>query len=60
MAARHPKVKFEHATGFKQSANVATYDARFYQGRHVIGLIAGKMTKTNTIGYIAPTRSPRW
>jgi basic membrane protein A len=52
VAARYPKVKFEHATGFKQSANLATYDARFYQGRHVIGLIAGKMTKTNTIGYI--------
>src|SRR5687768_16767431 len=53
VAARHPKVKFEHATGFKTAANVATYNARFYEGRHVIGLIAGKMTKTNTIGYIA-------
>jgi basic membrane protein A len=46
-------VKFEHATGFKRAANVATYSARFYEGRHVIGLIAGKMTKTNTVGYIA-------
>lgn len=53
VAARHPTVKFEHATGFKQAPNVATYNARFYEGRHVIGLIAGKMTKTNTIGYIA-------
>ena len=52
VAARYPHVKFEHATGFKQSANLATYDARFYEGRHVIGLIAGKMTKTNVIGYI--------
>jgi simple sugar transport system substrate-binding protein len=52
VAARYPNVKFEHATGFKQSANLATYDARFYEGRHVIGLIAGKMTKTNTVGYI--------
>ncbi|MFZ1104785.1 MAG: BMP family ABC transporter substrate-binding protein [Hyphomicrobiaceae bacterium] len=52
VAARYPKVKFEHATGFKQAANVATYDARFYQGRHVIGLIAGKMTKSNVVGYI--------
>ncbi|MBO0740044.1 MAG: BMP family ABC transporter substrate-binding protein, partial [Hyphomicrobiaceae bacterium] len=41
------------ATGFKQAPIVATYNARFYEGRHVIGLIAGKMTKTNTIGYIA-------
>jgi simple sugar transport system substrate-binding protein len=52
VAARYPQVKFEHATGFKQATNVATYDARFYQGRHVIGLIAGKMTKTNVIGYV--------
>jgi basic membrane protein A and related proteins len=52
VAARHPNVKFEHATGFKQAPNVATYNARFYEGRHVIGLIAGRMTKSNTIGYI--------
>jgi basic membrane protein A and related proteins len=48
-----PDVKFEHATGYKRAANVATYDARFYEGRAVIGHIAGKMTKTNKIGYIA-------
>jgi len=53
VAARYANVKFEHATGFKQAPNVATYNARFYEGRHVIGLIAGKMTRTNTIGYIA-------
>ena len=53
VAKRFPKVKFEHATGFKRAKHVATYSARFYEGRHVIGLIAGKMTKTNTIGYIA-------
>src|SRR5262245_36724384 len=35
VAARHPNVKFEHATGFKQAPNVATYNARFYEGRHV-------------------------
>jgi simple sugar transport system substrate-binding protein len=52
VAARYPDVKFEHATGFKQAPNLATYNARFYEGRHVIGLIAGKMTKTNTIGYV--------
>ncbi len=53
VAKRFPKVMFEHATGFKRAKNLATYSARFYEGRHVIGLIAGKMTKTNTIGYIA-------
>ena len=53
VAKRFPKISFEHATGFKRAKNVSTYSARFYEGRHVIGLIAGKMTKTNTIGYIA-------
>ena len=53
VAKRFPKVKFEHATGFKRAPNVSTYSARFYEGRYVIGLIAGKVTKTNTIGYIA-------
>eukprot|EP01037_Dinobryon_pediforme_P019816 gene19816-20303_t len=52
VAKKFPDVKFEHATGFKRAANVATYSARFYEGRYVIGQIAGKMTKTNTIGYI--------
>ena len=53
VAKRFPDVKFEHATGYKRAANVATYSSRFYEGRHVIGLIAGHMTKTDTIGYIA-------
>lgn len=53
VAKRFPNVKFEHATGFKRADNVSTYSARFYEGRHVIGLIAGKMTKTNVVGYIA-------
>jgi simple sugar transport system substrate-binding protein len=53
VAKRFPKVKFEHATGFKRAANVSTYSARFYEGRYVIGLIAGEVTKTDTVGYIA-------
>ena len=47
------KVKFEHATGFKRAANVATYSSRFYEGRHILGLIAGRMTTSNTVGYVA-------
>ncbi|MEM8592815.1 MAG: BMP family ABC transporter substrate-binding protein [Pseudomonadota bacterium] len=53
VAAKFPDVKFEHATGFKRADNVSTYSARFYEGRAVQGHIAGKMTKTNKIGYIA-------
>ncbi|MCK4862317.1 MAG: BMP family ABC transporter substrate-binding protein, partial [Rhodobacteraceae bacterium] len=53
VAAKFPNVKFEHATGYKRADNVSTYSARFYEGRHVIGLIAGRMTESNTVGYIA-------
>ncbi len=53
VAAKFPKVKFEHATGFKRADNVSTYSARFYEGRAVQGTIAGRMTKSNKIGYIA-------
>ena len=53
VAKKFPDVKFEHATGYKRADNVSTYSARFYEGRAVIGTIAGRMTKTNKIGYIA-------
>jgi simple sugar transport system substrate-binding protein len=52
VAAKFPNVRFEHATGYKQAENVATYSARFYEGRAVQGTIAGNMTKSNIIGYI--------
>jgi basic membrane protein A and related proteins len=54
VAARFPDVAFEHATGYMQEhPNVSLYNARFYEGRAVIGHIAGRMTETNTVGYIA-------
>ncbi|SHI97796.1 BMP family ABC transporter substrate-binding protein [Wenxinia saemankumensis] len=52
VAAQFPDVKFEHATGYMRADNLATYDARFYEGRAVIGTMAGMLTKTNKIGYI--------
>ena len=52
VAKEFPKVKFEHATGYKQSKNMATYGLRLYQARHVQGVIAGMMTKTNKICYV--------
>ena len=52
VARDFPDVKFEHATGFKRADNVSTYSGRFYEGRAVIGAIAGKMTESNVIGYI--------
>lgn len=54
VAKQFPNVKFEHATGYKRDHdNVSTYSGRYYEGRAVIGTIAGMMTKSNVIGYIA-------
>ena len=54
VAAKFPNVKFEHATGYKRlTPNVSTYSARFYEGRAIQGHIAGNMTESNIIGYIA-------
>lgn len=53
VAKKYPNVKFEHATGYKRAPNVATYSAKFHEGRYVQGVIAGKMTKSNIIGYVA-------
>jgi simple sugar transport system substrate-binding protein len=52
VAKRHPEVFFEHATGTKREKNVATYAARFYEGRYVIGQIAAKLSKTGIVGYV--------
>ncbi|SLN72246.1 Purine-binding protein precursor [Roseivivax jejudonensis] len=53
VAANFPDVVFEHATGYKRAENVSTYSARFYEGRAIQGHIAGAMTESNRIGYIA-------
>ena len=52
VAKKFPNVKFEHATGYKTAPNVSVYSDRFYEGRAVQGTIAGRMTKSNIIGYI--------
>ena len=52
VAAKYPDVKFEHATGYKTADNVAIYNARFYEGRYVMGQIAAKMSKSGVAGYI--------
>jgi basic membrane protein A and related proteins len=52
VAKQFPKVKFEHATGYKTAPNLATYQTRFYEGAYLLGVLAGKMTKTNTLGFV--------
>jgi simple sugar transport system substrate-binding protein len=51
-------VKFEHATGYKTAENMRTYDSRTYEGAYMAGVIAGKMTKTNTLGVVGSVPIP--
>ena len=51
-------VKFEHATGYKQADNLRTYDSRTYEGAYLAGVIAGGMTKTNTLGVVGSIPIP--
>jgi basic membrane protein A and related proteins len=53
VAAEFPNVRFESITGYKQAANVATANARYYEGRYLAGIAAGRMTQTNLAGYVA-------
>lgn len=53
VARKYPDVTFMHATGFKVDKNVGTYFGRMYQPRYLSGIVAGKMTKKNLIGYVA-------
>jgi basic membrane protein A and related proteins len=53
VAKKYPNVHFEHATGFKRDKNMSIYNGRFYEGRYIQGVIAGKMSKAGVLGYIA-------
>jgi len=58
VAADLKDVKFEHATGYKSAENMRTYDSRTYEGAYMAGVIAGKMSKTNTLGVVASIPIP--
>src|SRR5438105_6358502 len=51
-AKSFPEVKFDHCSGFKTSPNLSTYYAAEEEPRYVSGMIAGKVTKTNTLGFV--------
>ncbi|HEY3179201.1 MAG TPA: BMP family ABC transporter substrate-binding protein [Casimicrobiaceae bacterium] len=53
VAQQFPNTVFLHATGYKTAKNVGIYNARFYEGRYLCGVMAGKMTKSNVAGYVA-------
>ncbi len=58
VAARYPDVTFMHCSGYKRSANVGTYFGRMEQAKYLAGLIAGRMTRTGRVGFVAPHPIP--
>ncbi|HWM65117.1 MAG TPA: BMP family ABC transporter substrate-binding protein [Steroidobacteraceae bacterium] len=52
VAKLFPKVHFEHASGFKTAANMVSYEARFYEGSYLLGVLAGRTTRTGTLGFV--------
>jgi basic membrane protein A len=52
VAKDHPDVRFEHATGYKTAENLRVYEGRFYEDTYMAGVIAGRMTKTNVLGFV--------
>jgi simple sugar transport system substrate-binding protein len=52
VAKQFPNVHFEHVNGYKTAANVVTYEPRFEEGFYLLGVVAGKMTKSNTLGFL--------
>ncbi len=58
VAAEFKDVKFEHATGYKTADNMRTYDSRTYEGAYLAGVIAGKMSKTGTLGVVGSVPIP--
>ena len=58
LAPEFPDVKWEHATGYKTAANASTYDSRTYEGAYLAGIVAGSMTKSNTLGVVGSVPIP--
>jgi simple sugar transport system substrate-binding protein len=58
VAKAFPKVIFEHATGFKTGKNMGVYETRQYEGTYLQGVIAAKMSKTGTIGFVGSYAVP--
>ena len=58
VAKQFKDVRFEHATGYKTAQNLRTYDSRMYEGIYLAGVIAGSMTKSNTLGFVGSIPIP--
>ncbi|MFP4317038.1 MAG: BMP family ABC transporter substrate-binding protein [Desulfovibrionales bacterium] len=53
VAGNFPETVFMHCSGFKKAENMGTYFGRIYQARYLSGMVAGAMTESNILGYVA-------
>jgi len=53
VAQRHPNVVFMHISGFRRAHNVGTLFGRMYQPRFLSGIVAGSLSESGNIGYVA-------
>ncbi len=58
VAKSFPKTTFMHATGYKTASNLGVYDVRTYEGAYMLGVVAGKMTKSNKLGVVGSIPIP--
>ncbi|WP_085316557.1 BMP family ABC transporter substrate-binding protein [Derxia lacustris] len=58
VAKAFPNVKFEHATGYKTDKNLGVYEAKFYEGAYLLGILAGKQSKTGKLGFVGSVAIP--
>lgn len=58
VAKKYPDITFQHCSGYKTSTNLGTYFNRDYQARYLTGMVAGKYTKSNVLGFVAPFGIP--
>ena len=58
VAGRYPQVTFMHCSGYKRAANVGTYFGRMEQAKYLAGLMAGRMTRSGKVGFVAPHPIP--
>jgi|GEM_PF-18259 len=59
VAKRHPDVVFMHSSGFKTQPNAGTYFGRIYEARYLSGIVAGAMTESDVIGFVAAFPIPQ-
>lgn len=58
VAAAFPRVIFENANGYKKAANMGNYETRMYEGAYLLGVVAGRMTRTNVVGMVGSVPVP--